>query len=199
MGGRTLLDEFDVSVDASRVVTIMGPSGCGKSSLLSFVCGTLDSNFEASGSITLNGRELVWEPPENRKVGILFQDDLLFPHLSVAENLQFALLEKIGKKQRMSIIQRTLGDLELEGTGNRDPASLSGGQRLRVALMRSLLAEPDALLLDEPFSKLDRNLRSRVRSMVFLRARKKKIPVLMVTHDHEDAESAGGSIIEWPV
>jgi len=173
----------------------MGPSGCGKSSLLSHLCGTLPAIFQTSGKIWLNGRELNEVSPHERKLGILFQDDLLFPHLSVGENLAFALPQKIKRTERGEKIELALEEIELSGMSARDPASLSGGQRARVALMRTLLAEPEALLLDEPFSKLDQELRGRFRNLVFAHAEKKQLPTLLVTHDPIDAEAAGGDIL----
>ena len=170
--GKTLFEDFDLSVKPGDVTTIMGPSGCGKSSLLSLICGTLEPTFEASGVISLDGREIDDLPPERRRVGILFQDDLLFPHLSVGENLSFALPSDIRPRQtRMKAIDDALVEAGLQGFADRDPASLSGGQRARVALMRTLLAAPRCLLLDEPFGKLDQDLRERVRRFVFDHAR----------------------------
>jgi len=182
-------------VNAGQVKTVMGPSGCGKSSLLAHLCGTLPSVFQTSGKIILHDKTLDDLPPHERKLGILFQDDLLFPHLSVGENLAFALPAKIRRHERHDKIEQALEEIELSGMHERDPASLSGGQRARVALMRTLLAQPVALLLDEPFSKLDQELRGRFRKLVFAHAVKNRLPTLLVTHDHADAQAAGGDII----
>jgi putative thiamine transport system ATP-binding protein len=179
-------------VSPGEVVTVMGPSGAGKSALLGYLSGTISPVFEASGQVKLNGRVLNDLPPEQRRVGLLFQDDLLFPHLSVAGNLGFGL--KPGPN-RAHIIEAALADAGLAGFGPRDPATLSGGQRARVSLLRVLLSEPEALLLDEPFSKLDPALRAQFRHFVFERARKAGLPVLLVTHDFEDAKAAGGPIL----
>ena len=194
--GRALLEQFSLTVSPGDVVTIMGPSGCGKSSLLSLICGTLEPVFEASGVVRLDGEELSAVPPERRRVGILFQDDLLFPHLSVGENLRFALPRTIRpRRERERRVEAALEEADLAGFANRDPSSLSGGQRARVALMRTLLSAPRCLLLDEPFSKLDLDLRHRVRRFVFDHAREARLPTLLVTHDAADAESAGGPVI----
>lgn len=196
VGGKTLFDTFDLTVKPGEVTTIMGPSGCGKSSLLSMICGTLEPIFEAAGRIRLNGRDILDLPPEHRRVGILFQDDLLFPHLSVGENLLFALPPKIRpKRERAARVDAALVEAGLEGFADRDPASLSGGQRARVALMRTLLAAPHCLLLDEPFSKLDQSLKEKVRRFVFDHAREAGLPTLLVTHDIADAEAAAGPIV----
>lgn len=191
-----LLITVDAYVAPGEVLTVMGPSGSGKSTLLSFIIGTLAQDFSASGRIVLNGRDITELPPNQRHVGILFQDDLLFPHLSVGENLGFGLAATVrGRKARAARVEEALGEIGLEGYAARDPATLSGGQKARVALMRMLLSEPRALLLDEPFSRLDTARRSQIRELVFERARAKGLPVVMVTHDAEDATAAGGRVI----
>jgi putative thiamine transport system ATP-binding protein len=195
--GRVLVPPLSLAIDGGRVAVLMGPSGSGKSSLLAHLCGTLDPVFDTVGRATLGGVDLEGLPPERRRVGILFQDDLLFPHLSVAENLAFGLPAEVrGKAGRMLVVERALEDADLGGLGGRDPATLSGGQRARVALMRTLLAEPAALLLDEPFSKLDVALRARFRAWVFDHARRRGLPTLLVTHDPADGAEADGPVIE---
>jgi putative thiamine transport system ATP-binding protein len=195
--GRVLVPPLSLAIDGGRVAVLMGPSGSGKSSLLAHLCGTLDPVFDTVGRATLGGVDLEGLPPERRRVGILFQDDLLFPHLSVAENLAFGLPAEVrGKAERMLVVERALEDADLGGLGGRDPATLSGGQRARVALMRTLLAEPAALLLDEPFSKLDVALRARFRAWVFDHARRRGLPTLLVTHDPADGAEADGPVIE---
>ncbi len=199
VGGRVLLDGFDLAVLPGAVTTVMGPSGCGKSSLLSQLCGTLDPAFTARGRIWLDGVAIERLPPERRGLGILFQDDLLFPHLSVGENLAFALPRAVrGRRARRERVEAALVEAELAGFARRDPATLSGGQRARIALMRTLLAEPRALLLDEPFAKLDQELRHRLRRFVFDHARAAGLPTLLVTHDAADAAAAGGAVVDFP-
>jgi putative thiamine transport system ATP-binding protein len=195
VGERALFAGFWLAVAPGEVVTVMGPSGCGKSSLLSYLCGTLDPAFHASGRVWLNGASIGHLPPERRRIGILFQDDMLFPHLSVGENLAFALPRGVRGRARWARVNEALREADLEGFAERDPATLSGGQRARVALMRTLLAEPRALLLDEPFNKLDVDLRERVRRFVFDHARQSGLPTLLVTHDAADAEAARGPVI----
>lgn len=185
------------TVASGEVLTIMGPSGVGKSTLLGFITGTLATDFAATGQVFLDGNDITDMPPNQRRVGILFQDDLLFPHLSVEQNLAFGLRVGGSKEERRNRIDAALAEVGLAGFGARDPATLSGGQKARVSLMRMLLSEPCVLLLDEPFSRLDADLRAQVRDLVFARAKARSLPVLMVTHDADDAAAAGGSIMTF--
>jgi putative thiamine transport system ATP-binding protein len=162
---------------------------------LSVVTGTLPPAFTFTGRVWLDGRDITDAAPQRRMVGILFQDDLLFPHLSVGANLAFGLRAGGSRAARRSRIEAALAEVDLAGFADRDPATLSGGQKARVALMRMLLAEPCALLLDEAFGRLDTMLRAQVRDLVFARARSRALPVLMVTHDAQDAEAAGGEVV----
>lgn len=182
---RTLLQPLTLQVPRGVIHTVMGASGSGKSSLLAAVCGTLPDALQFEGTITLNGTRIDTLPTEQRQVGILFQEGLLFAHMTVFENLLFALPAG-PKAQRLAAVTQGLADLEMADFAHADPATLSGGQRGRVALMRALLAQPQALLLDEPFSQLDTALRERLRDFVFTTVRKRNIPVLMVTHDVSD-------------
>jgi putative thiamine transport system ATP-binding protein len=194
VGERTLIDALDLTVEAGTVVTVMGSSGSGKSTLLSWICGTLDAAFRVDGRVWLGEEDITRLPSETRRVGILFQDDLLFPHLSVGGNLAFGLPASVrGRVARRARVEAALADADLAGFADRDPATLSGGQRARVAVMRTLLAEPRALLLDEPFNRLDADLRDRFRRFVFTHAR--TLPTLLVTHDEADAHAASGPIL----
>ncbi len=196
LAGRCLIDNFNASVAPGECLTVMGPSGCGKSTLLAYVAGTLAPAFQATGSVQVGTTELTPLAPEKRGVGILFQDDLLFPHLSVGGNLAFALPRQVQPRaHRQAQVEAALQEAGLAGFAARDPATLSGGQRARVALMRALLAQPRVLLLDEPFNKLDAALRSGFRHFVLEHARQRALPVLMVTHDEADAAAAAGPVI----
>ncbi|MBI1417292.1 MAG: ATP-binding cassette domain-containing protein [Limimaricola sp.] len=186
---------LDARIGSGEVLTVMGPSGVGKSTLLSFITGTLAPGFSASGRVILDGLDITDLPAHRRRVGILFQDDLLFPHLSVGQNLAFGLRAGGNRDARQAKIESALAEVGLEGFAGRDPATLSGGQKARVSLMRMLLSEPCVLLLDEAFSRLDAVLRDQVREMVFARARARALPILMVTHDAEDARAAGGQVV----
>ena len=187
----------DAHVSPGEILTVMGPSGSGKSTLLAYVAGFLDPVFSAAGQIRLNKVDVTAQPPERRGMGLLFQDPLLFPHLSVGGNLTFGLTPATkGQAARRQAIEAALSHVGMDGFFHRDPATLSGGQRARVALMRTLLSKPEALLLDEPFSKLDTARRGQVRELVFAEARQRGLPVLLVTHDIADAKAAGGPCIE---
>lgn len=190
LGAEPLVAPFSLVIAPGETVTLMGASGSGKSTLLSFLAGDLEVPFTASGHVYLEGAPLDGLPPERRRIGRLFQDDLLFPHLTVSENLLFGLPR--GKRaERLAQVEAALAEAELTGFGDRPPHTLSGGQRARVALMRALLAEPHAMLLDEPFNKLDAALRQTMRSFVFGHIARRGIPCLMVTHDAADVPPGG--------
>lgn len=181
-----LFSEIAFMVEAGKVITLMGPSGCGKSSLLHWMTGCLPEGLTGSGEIWLNQRRCDTLPTEKRRIGLLFQDDLLFPHFSVGQNLMLALPATLSRSERKDLAESALSNAGLNGFYARDPATLSGGQRARVSTLRALLAQPEALLLDEPFSRLDLNLRQAFRDFVWQRIADHAIPVVLVTHDPSD-------------
>ena len=198
----TLLLSLDEQIAGGEILTVMGPSGSGKSSLLNWLTGTLPNGFTATGEVWLNDKNVSHLPTHLRHIGVLYQDALLFSHLSVAGNIAFSMpqdnknsAEKLNKKQRREKIEQALEQVGLAGMGNRHPDNLSGGQQARVALLRTLLSAPKAILLDEPFSKLDTQLRVDTRQLVFEQIRTHKLPAIMVTHDYSDAEAANGKVI----
>jgi putative thiamine transport system ATP-binding protein len=191
-----LLLTVNAHVAPGTVLTVMGPSGSGKSTLFNHIAGFLDPVFSVTGTVRIDGEDIGARAAHERKLGLLFQDALLFPHMSVGGNLMFALPASIkGRTARLARVDAALQEADLAGFAERDPDTLSGGQKARVALMRTLLSEPRALLLDEPFSKLDAELRAQIRQLVFSTAKRLELPVLLVTHDEADAEAAGGPII----
>lgn len=183
-----------LQVAPGEVLTLMGPSGCGKSSLLAGLAGVLpgaqteNSPIRLEGEVRLGERPLNTLPAQARRIGMLFQDDLLFDHLTVAENLMFGMPASVkGHRARREKAVATLAEVELTSQADKLPGALSGGQKARVSLLRALLAEPEALLLDEPFSRLDKPLRAAFRELVFAQIKALAIPAILVTHDEEDA------------
>ncbi len=185
-----MIQPFSLAVSPGEIVTLMGPSGCGKSSLLAYIAGDLAEPLAGSGEVILNGTNLTAVAPVRRRIGRLFQDDLLFPHMSVGDNLMFGIA-RASRAEREARMRAALRETGIEGFEHRKPSSLSGGQRQRVALMRSLLAAPTAMLLDEPFNRLDEELRSSMRELVFTRIAASGIPCLLVSHDRDDAPTGG--------
>lgn len=189
-----LFPPLNLMVNKGEVSTIMGPSGCGKSTLLAAISGSLSHIFTITGDVVLNNLSIMQLPLEQRHVGILFQDDLLFPHMDVFGNLAFSLSASMPKKEKQERIHSSLVDAGLSGFAGRDVATLSGGQRARISLLRTLLAKPEAVLLDEPFSKLDQELRASFRDFVYQQIQLLNIPALLVTHNRQD--SLNGQVID---
>ena len=183
--GRALFNDLNARIEPGQVLAVMGASGSGKSSLLAWIAGTLEAPFSARGTLTLDGVDLADTPIQQRRIGLLFQDDMLFPHLSVLGNLLFAL--PVGERRgRVRAAEAALDSAGLGGFGPRLPGSLSGGQRSRISLLRALLAAPAALLLDEPFSKLDTALREQMRQFTVASIAVRRVPALLVTLDAAD-------------
>ncbi|MGO2355785.1 MAG: ATP-binding cassette domain-containing protein [Marinomonas foliarum] len=196
LDGKTLIKDLSFEIADGQVLSIMGPSGIGKSSLLHFLSGSLSPNLTTTGEAFLNNQALHTKSTQERKVGLLQQMPLLFPHMSIIENLLFAIPADIKKSARIDMAQNALEKLGIPDKANALPKDLSGGQQARVALLRTLLSQPDFLLLDEPFSKLDPALRRDVRTFVLNEIRQANIPALLVTHDPEDAKAMEGECLE---
>lgn len=181
-----LIELEQLNIAAGQVATIMGPSGSGKSTLLRWVLGEPMENFSISGEIVLNQHVISELPIHKRQIGLMYQGGELFPHLSVAENLQFALPRGLNKTEQRQRISQALAEVKLTTKQDARPQQLSGGEQSRIALIRSLLAEPKAMLLDEPFSALDTELRHEIREFTFNLLAERQIPALLVTHDQAD-------------
>jgi len=181
----TLVQGLDIAVPAGAVHTLMGASGSGKSSLLAAVCGTLAPTMQFQGAVHVMGRRVDTLPTRARRIALLYQDDLLFAHMTVRENLLFAVAAG-PQAAREGLVAQALEEVELTGFAQADPATLSGGQRARAALARALLSQPQALMLDEPFAKLDVALRQRMRALVGRAVARRGIAAIVVTHDPAD-------------
>lgn len=186
LAGRTLFAPVSCRVAAGDILTLMGPSGIGKSSLMAAIAGDLQPPLQVQGDMLLSGQRLNDRPIEQRGVGLLLQDDLLFPHLSVGQNLAFAIPQSYPAPERRARYEAYLVAAGMSGFADRDVATLSGGQRARVSVLRTLLSEPKVVLLDEPFSRLDQALRARFRDWVFATLVEHQVPALLVTHDAQD-------------
>ncbi len=191
---RRVVDRLSLTVACGEVHCLVGPSGCGKTTTLRLIAGL---ELLQEGRISICGR-LVAEPgfalpPERRRVGLMFQDFALFPHLTVAENVGFGL-RRLGRGEREERIRRLLRRVSLEGYEERYPHMLSGGEQQRVALARALAPEPDLMLLDEAFSALDTSLRTQIREETLAILRESGTATLMVTHDAEEAVRSGDVI-----
>lgn len=173
----------DLTVD-DEVIAVLGPSGSGKTTLLSLIAGIATPK---SGSIRLDGRELVGLPLEDRHAGMVFQEGALFPHMTARENIEYAATASDRVDEFATL-------LELEDVLDRTPPSLSGGERQRVALARTLATDPDVLLLDEPLSSLDAPIRKRLRDELHSLFESLEIPILYVTHDQRTAMALGDRI-----
>ncbi|MDO4754579.1 MAG: ABC transporter ATP-binding protein [Bacillota bacterium] len=182
-----ILDGVSFEVAEGEVVAVLGGSGSGKSTLLSIIVGLEEPG---AGEIILEGRNITEIPCEKRGIGLVFQDYALFPHLNVEKNVGFAL--KRGQEER---ITEMLELVRMQEYRKRYPYELSGGEKQRIAIARSLAAGPKLLLMDEPFSNLDANLRSAVRQEIKGIIKKAKITVILVTHDIEDATELSDRII----
>ena len=181
---KTLFKNLDIHLGPGEILAVLGPSGCGKSTLLRCICGleSLDS-----GTIRLNEIDITNFEAEDRGIGLIFQRPVLYPHLSVSGNLSLA--SKSGH-------EAALEEVGLSGFEGRAVENLSGGEGQRVALARALLAEPDVLLLDEPFSALDSDLSVRLLKDVRQLLKKRKCPGILVTHNQQEAEMFSDRILE---
>ena len=185
--GSPVLDRLDLGVREGEILALLGPSGCGKSTLLKTIAGLLPTD---AGSIRINGEDMSFVPAHRRGAVIVFQELRLFPHRNVADNIAFPLkMQGVDKKNRRLRVEELLEQIQMTGMADRRISQLSGGQQQRVALARALAAGPRLLLLDEPFSSLDEELRGEMRSLVLRLHREHGMTTVLVTHDKEDARA----------
>jgi iron(III) transport system ATP-binding protein len=184
-----IIDDFSFSMDKGEIVGILGPSGRGKSTLLRIIAGL---ETPSRGVITISGKTIVdsavFIPPETRGVGMVFQDYALFPHLTAAKNIEFGL-HRLSAADRAKRLEEMLELVQLKGYEKRYPHELSGGQQQRVALARALAPKPVLLLMDEPFSNLDADLKEHIRGELRNILRKAEMTCMFVTHDQRDVEA----------
>jgi len=191
---KPLFGPLSFAVKGGEIALLEAPSGAGKSTLLHWICGTPPPGLLAAGTITLNGRPITHLAPEDRQIGIMFQDALLFPHLTVGDNLAFGIPGSVPRMERRRRITETLARIGMTGMAERDPMTLSGGQKARISLLRSLLAEPRAILLDEPFSSLDPETREDFSTFIRVEIEARGLPAVLVSHDPRDRKMATGPI-----
>ena len=184
-GAVTAVDQVDLDVRAGEFLALLGPSGSGKTSILMCIAGF---DFPDAGVITIGGRDVTWAPPNRRDLGMVFQRYTLFPHMTVLENIAFPLkMRRVARAERETRAKAALATVRLEGFGDRKPAQLSGGQQQRIALARAIVYHPQVLLMDEPLSALDKNLREEMQIEIKHLQRELGITVVFVTHDQTEA------------
>ena len=180
------INNLSLKVKKGKILTIFGVSGVGKSSLINIISGIFEDNLSFKGEIILNNIRLNEITAENRKIGLLLQEGVLFPHLTVEQNLLFGMNKNLKNKEKSQLIINHLQKSNMDGFQKRYPNTLSGGQKARIACLRAILSEPDALLLDEPFSSLDPDQRNSFRLFVIKQVQDRNIPCILVTHDESD-------------
>lgn len=184
-GAETALSDLSLTVEPGELVALLGPSGCGKTTALKVIAGLL---APTGGDVLVDGESMVGVPPEKRRAAMVFQRSLLFPHMSVAANAGFGLrMRNVPGKESERRVDKALRQVQMQEFADRKPGELSGGQQQRVALARALVTDPRLLLLDEPLSSLDANLRSEMRGLVKNLQRESGHTTIFVTHDQEEA------------
>ncbi|HZY66601.1 MAG: ABC transporter ATP-binding protein [Actinomycetota bacterium] len=183
--GEPALADLSLTVEPGELIALLGPSGCGKTTALKIVAGLLEPT---SGDVLVERKSVLGTPPEKRRAAMVFQKPLLFPHMDVAGNVGFGLrMRGAPRENAEQRVREALEQVQMEGFSGRKPGELSGGQQQRVALARALVTSPKLLLLDEPFSALDANLRSEMRGLVKRLQRDGGYTTVFVTHDQEEA------------
>jgi putative spermidine/putrescine transport system ATP-binding protein len=191
--GRPILNGFNMAIEQGELVSLLGPSGCGKTTTLRTIAGFI---MAEAGTVRVGGKDYTRLPPNKRNIGLVFQTYALFPHLSVFDNVAYGLRRRhVAKDAIQKRVTDILRLVSLTGFETRVPANLSGGQRQRVALARSIVIEPELLLLDEPLSNLDAKLRDEMRAELSRLQRQLGITMIYVTHDQIEALSLSSRII----
>jgi putative spermidine/putrescine transport system ATP-binding protein len=192
-GATEVLRGVSLSVPRGELLCLLGPSGCGKTTLLRILAGLI---MPDEGRVLIRGADVTRTPPYERRIGLVFQNYALFPHMTVRDNVAFGLeARRVREPEVSERITRALGLLRLSGLERRYPRQLSGGQQQRVALARSLVLNPDVLLLDEPLSNLDARLRQEVREEIRGLVQELGITTVLVTHDQEEALTLADRIV----
>jgi multiple sugar transport system ATP-binding protein len=189
---RPAVDALDLEIADGEFLVLVGPSGCGKSTSLRMLAGLEDVD---AGAIRIGGRDVTWTPPKDRDIAMVFQNYALYPHMSVAENMGFALrMAGVGKQDRDRRVAAAAGLLDLTEYLDRKPSELSGGQRQRVAMGRAIVREPQVFLMDEPLSNLDSKLRVSTRTQIASLQRRLGVTTVYVTHDQVEAMTMGDRV-----
>jgi len=195
-GDRTVLDHVSLEVATGEVVALLGPSGAGKSTLLRVIAGLLTAD---AGSVWLDGSDVTNLPSHRRNIGLVFQDEQLFPHLTVGQNVGFGLrMQGLGRAQVAARVHELLCMVGLDAAAALPVTTLSGGEAKRVALVRSLAPQPAVLLLDEPLTGLDRELHDRLAAELAGLLRATGTTALLVTHDHDEAAAIADRVVNLP-
>lgn len=183
--GAVGLEDINLRVNSGEFVALVGPSGSGKTTLLRTLAGFLQPS---TGTVSLDGKDVTRTPPEKRRMGMVFQQHAVWPHMSVADNVAYPLKRSgASKKEQQQLVESTLRTVGLESHGGRKPSTLSGGQRQRVALARAIVAKPQVLLLDEALSALDEPLRDSLRRELVALTKQSSLTTVHVTHDRKEA------------
>lgn len=192
---KVIFDNYNFVMKKEEIIAIIGPSGCGKSTLLKIINGL---ETEYSGDVLLNGVNVNNIPVNKRDIVLMFQDNLLFPHMTIFENIEFSLkMKKYPKHKIKKMVEEVAKDIHLQDKLNKYPKELSGGQQRRVALARAVISKPKLLLLDEPFTGLDKEIKLEIMNLVKIIKEKYNTSIIFVTHDLSEAEYLEAKCVEF--
>ena len=192
---KVIFDNYNFVMNKEEIIAMIGPSGCGKSTLLKIING-LETDY--SGDVLLDGVNVNNIPVNKRDIVLMFQDNLLFPHMTIFENIEFSLkMKKYPKHEIKKMVEEVAKDIHLQDKLNKYPKELSGGQQRRVALARAVISKPKLLLLDEPFTGLDKEIKLEIMNLVKIIREKYDTSIVFVTHDLSEAEYLEAKCIEF--